>query len=165
MKKLLGLIALTAMLTLGMQTRAAVAVFSLTGPLGTDGTNTLALATPGVINTLTIATGTNTIVRLYDSAYETLWWTNAAYTNYQTYLTNLITTTIMPSGLTNVSTNLTLFTAVTLTAAGSNAVPPFFTAAVAAGDVQTYTLGSVVTKALYISNTIPCTVILDSRAP
>jgi hypothetical protein len=76
---------------------------------------------------------TPTIVRLYDGWYV---YTNAAFTNYTTYLTNIVTTYTNTTGTTNTFTNSVLFSAAAVTAASTNNnTPPIVSFIVPANNV------------------------------
>ena len=114
MKKLLcliGLLCLTAkaeIVTGVIATNAAVSVL----------TNAV------VINSIQLSATTSApfVVNMYDVASATLTYTNAAYTNTTSFTTNLVTTFVGATGVTNSYTNTVLFTTATITAANTNNV-------------------------------------------
>ncbi len=79
-------------------------------------------------------------VRFYDAPSTSLVWTNAAYTNFTTYTTNIVITTTNYNGVVETSTNLATYTAphaVALNA--SQAYKQLKSMSVAAGGTVTWT--------------------------
>ena len=79
-------------------------------------------STPAVLNSITVWTTnqTATIISLYDS-FVVL--TNSAYTNYITYQTNIVTTYITSTGVTNQMTNSLRYVGPNVVAASTNGTP------------------------------------------
>lgn len=106
-----------------------------------------------VLNNIQLLSATNAIIRIYDGAI-----TNAvgAYTNYTVFSTNLVTTFITTTGLTNTFTNTVLFTSATAVAAATNNTPPIITLVVPANSITPITFNGPIafTKNLTLSNDV-----------
>lgn len=132
MKKILLTFALLA--SMAYSQAAVVSVV----PAGTAGTNTVVLTNAMELLSVAFIAPSNTVVRFYDSYSTNCVTTNAAYITHITYVTNLVSTYIGSTGLTNVLTNSVLFTAATTNAAATNAMTPIAMYALPAGFATTF---------------------------
>lgn len=111
------------------------------------------LSTPKVVNSITLMSLTNQIVRVYDNANTNLFHAHGAYTNFVTYNTNIVTSYVTTTGLTNTFTNTVLWTTSSAVAAGSNALAPVFTYAVPAGNIPvTFMDSAIFSRGVAVSN-------------
>lgn len=131
MKKLLLSLALTLVTSFG-----ATAVVS-----NQTATNAVVVATAGVLDSIQLYSTnvTPTIVRFYDGAITNV---TAAYTNYLTYTTNIVTEYVTTLGTTNLLTNNVTYNVANVVAAATNNSTAFLTLVVpgsANGQVLNYT--------------------------
>lgn len=121
MKKLLTSIGLTFALAISLQ--AASLVYS-TNVLTTNFANYL-LSGPLSVDSITlVTTNTGTVVRFYDNNTTSGFYTNNAYTNMVSYMSNLVSEVVDTFGVTNSYTNLVLFVQRNANAASTNALDP-----------------------------------------
>jgi len=130
------------------------------------GTNQVALTNGGYIldSIQVIPSGTNTTTRIFDWNDKVLTYTNDAYVTRTSYMTNLVTTWVTTTGVTNSFTNRVNYTLVLTNAASTNVVVPMFTVTTPAGTVGTYTLGFPLINGLTVSNDVTSTVIYNYRS-
>lgn len=166
MKKLLFLVGLTvSLVTMQAET--------VTGSNLTAGHSRAVVATPCVLQSISLWTTnrTPTIVRLFDGDVV---YTNAAFTNITTYVTNITTTYTNSVGTTNSFTDTTVYSAATVTAANTNnpstsvvaiIVPASGTDNVA-GQAITYNVPISIGRYLTISNNLTgVSYLLNYRKP
>lgn len=155
-------------------TLVALAALSLAGRADVLQTNLasagihILLASPKVINSITlVASNAPTAILAYDNSAAASTYTNAAYTNFTTFSSNVVTTYVTTTGVTNNLTNAVLYTAANAVAANTNALPVL--ASLAAGPNGSTVFGAypiALTKGLAISNNAAgCTVQIVYRDP
>jgi len=130
----------------------------------TTGTNRAVSATGRLyMKYLTVVpNGTNAIIRLYDYPYTTLVRTNSAYTNYTMISSNVVTTFVGPTGITNAFTNTVLTPVVAVTAATTNtAVTPLAIYAVPADIPTTFTDTLLFNTGVILSNDSSAVIIMN----
>ena len=161
MKKLI-LAILTGIVLLGVTpTKAAV-----TSTNSTTGEVFTLLTTGGkVIDYITVVpAGTNVITRIYDLPDTYLVYTNTAYTNFVTYVTNQVNTFVTTTGITNSWTNTVKYVDVyTVAASTNNSYTPVATYATPSASIGTFTDRLVLNRGLTISNNVAATVIVGYR--
>lgn len=103
-----------------------------------------------VVNSIIVSGSSNTMIRIYDGSVTNV---IAAYTNVIRFPTNVVTTFIGPTGITNNWTNTVLTTTATAVGAATNNVPPLLVLAVFAGQPpQIYNGPYLLTRTLNVSN-------------
>ena len=120
------------------------------------GAHTIITNSSVVLDSITLFTtnATPTLVYLYDGALLS---TNAAWTNYTSYVTNLVYSYVTSLGTTNTGTNSVLYVQANPHAAATINVEPLVSLVVPAnGDLVTYTPPTplVFSKSLVLSNSL-----------
>jgi hypothetical protein len=117
-----------------------------------------------VIDYITVVPGsTNTMLYFYDLASTTLTYTNAGYTNVSRYTTNLITTYVTSTGITNTLTNSVTYTDVNVVGDATNTYSPIMTYAVPASTITTFTDKLILSKGLTLTNSHALTLIIGYK--
>lgn len=113
-----------------------------------------------------LAGASGTIVDLYDNNLTNMTYTNLAYTNFVQYITNLVSTTIGVTGVTNLQTNSVLYTATNVVALTTNNALPYTSYPCQANTLATYPLSELQSKgiAIRVSNT-NASIIVRYRLP
>lgn len=124
-------------LAVGLAANAAVSTTVVVQP--NTYTNLLSLTGGSAIVTFAsvAANSTNASVLFVDAPTNTLFYTNAAYTNITSYATNLITSWTNYYGVVNYATNITLLDVSNPVAAGTNLYNRPLSAAALAGTTTT----------------------------
>lgn len=130
-------------------------------------TNAAVLTTPYVLTSVTVAnTSTNVLtIRAYDMATDATTYTNAAYTNWVSAVTNEVVTFINSVGTTNIFTNSVIKSFAVVYAAVTNTVNPVATVAVSPSTAETFTLNIPLARGLALSNDQSATMIITYRSP
>lgn len=98
----------------------ASAVDTTTGPLAANSSNSIFQVSGRVVQmVLANNDATATTLRFYDAPTNRLNYTNAAYTNYITYTTNIVSVITLPSGVLQTNTNSGVFTVAQTVAAAA----------------------------------------------
>ncbi len=130
--------------------------------------NHTVFASAKLIESITLSTTNttaDTIVRLYDG-YTT--YTNAEYTRPLKYSTNIVTSYITSTGVTNQMTNTSLYVTTETVAAGSGASPVVAAIVIPAGETITFTptTSMLIANRLTLSNNLAgTTAIITYRNP
>lgn len=105
-------------------------------------------------------------VKLFDAGYNAstnLTWTNSAYTNTISYTTNIVTSYVTTTGVTNSLTNAGIFTVINSVSAATNSYPTVNTLSIPASDsvVWAPTGGFLVSRGLIATNNTNCTITIQ----
>lgn len=110
------------------------------------------------------AGGTNVILEVYDNNSTNFTFTNAAYATLISYVTNTVTTSISPlTGVTNIETNLTLFTGTITNAASSNNQLPYRSFVAAANTAPISLVNMINSRGIAFYISAPGTVLITYR--
>lgn len=159
MKRVIQATLLGLLLLFGITSQAAVDARTLTTASGYA-----LLSTGGYqIDSVVVATDTNMVLRLYNTADTNLLEITESYTNWTQTITNYVRTWITSTGITNSVTNVVKLITLEEVAAATNAAAPVKTYAAPAGTVTTFADPFVVSRGLFVSNDVGGTVIINYR--
>lgn len=121
------------------------------------------LSTGGkVIDSVTVVpSGTNTVLRLYDSATTNITYVTAEYVTEVPTVSSVVTTWVGVTGVTNSITNSAMTMVTTTNAAATNTLPLLKVFATPSTAIGTITDPIILRKGLTISNDVACTVIVE----
>jgi len=159
-KLLLPILAVLGLATASLNAASGSQSFTLFG------TNVAVLTNGGyILDTIqVIPSGTNTTTRLFDWDNKVITYTNDAYITRAREMSNVVTTFVTSTGVTNSFTNAVEYVRVYTNAASTNTLTPLLTVVTPAGTVGTYTLNFPLINGLTISNDVTSTVIYNYRS-
>jgi hypothetical protein len=141
-------------------------VFGATLSTNVTAGGTHLLSTSGaVISSITVTAGSTdpVTIKFYDNSAADITYTNAAYTTFQQYTTNLVTTNTTSTGVINIMTNSVKYNAALSVAAATNDRPISSTVSAVAGGQGTSTGNLIMTRGIVFTSDTNATVTITYK--
>jgi len=155
---------LTIMAALAALTSLVVADVAVSTQATGNTFNLLSTGGKSIDSITVVPSGTNVLVRLYDSNVAGITNVVAEYITLVPTVATVVTTVVGPTGITNNFTNTAMTMVSTTNAAATNTLSPVQVYATPSAAIGTFSDRFSVKKGLTISNDVACTIIVNYKA-